>query len=274
MLRKMHRLTAYATGLRRYTETMKNFTTFLLCASLIFLSGFMSCEHQLTELIPTDPEHPAGMVRIPAGEVTLGAPEGDIEPQYLRKPEYRERTVFVDAFYIDTHEVTIAEYKAFVEETGFKGSGYNWWNESDPKNPVFAAYDAARAYAEWAGKRLPTPDEWEKAARGGLVGKRYPWGSDTPTEAHARIKRRNQPRPYVVPVGSYPPNGYGLYDMAGNLAEWVAGDFEHYGVTSAFVRGGSWHDSDWYLRNYTHDIVATFQHGYIAGFRCAADVPD
>ncbi len=246
---------------------------------IIFLVAIFSCddaEQMLTPLIPDTSEVPVGMVLIPAGEVLLGAPVSDVHVEQITHGIVDpERIVFVDAFYIDTHEVTIAEYQDFVEATGYN-QGYHWWRESTPRHPVFASYLAARAYAEWAGKRLPTADEWEKAARGGLVGKRYPWGNDTPTEAHGKIGNRNAPRPYTAPVGSYPPNGYGLYDMAGNLAEWVDEEYKIYGDTWSFVRGGSWFNADWFLRNYARDtlIASHPMHGYIAGFRCVADVTD
>ena len=261
---------------------MKNFAIFLLCASLIFLSGFTSCEPQLRELLPAaETDVPEGMVLIPAGEVLLGAPAADVEIEQIAHGVVDpEQTVFVDAFYIDTHEVTIAEYKAFVEATGYN-EGYNWWSESTPQHPIVASYHAAQAYAEWVGKRLPTGAEWEKAARGGLVGnQRYPWGNDAPTSAHARFKGESEwSKPYTMPVGSYPPNGYGLYDMAGNVAEWIAPEAGEsltvrHGLTFSSVRGGSWHDNEWYLRNYTRMQGYTGQHWEKAGFRCVTDVGD
>lgn len=253
---------------------------FFLAISLpFFLCGFSSCEPQLRELIPSQTDTTAGMVLIPAGEVLLGAPAADVETEQIAHGVVDpEHTVFVDAFYIDTHEVTIAEFQAFVGATGYN-IGYNWWRESTPQHPVFASYMAASAYAEWAGKRLPTASEWEKAARGGLVGQRYPWGNDAPTTQHAHFKSKLGPSPYTVPVGSHPPNGYGLYDMAGNVSEWVAPEVGEsliirYGETFSRLRGGNWHDGEWYMRNYTRPLAAVHvpAHWNIAGFRCVKDV--
>ena len=86
----------------------------------------------------------------------------------------------------------------------------------------------AMAYAKWAGKRLPTEAEWEKAARGGLIGAKYPWGNVPPNGTQCNLLDKNVDggNEYTTPVGSFPANGYGLYDMAGNATEWCLDEFQ------------------------------------------------
>jgi sulfatase modifying factor 1 len=216
-------------------------------------------------IIPPSPTLPqitgkdgAPMVLIPAGDFQMGSNDSDDE-----KPVH---TVYLDAFYIDIYEVTNAQYKKFMDATKYKEP--NYWNDSKfnaPNHPVVGVrWNDAVAYTKWAGKRLPTEAEWEKAARGGLVGKKYPWG-DNLTHDDANYSGTGGKDKWVntSPVGSFAPNGYGLYDMAGNVWEWCADwyDSKYYasspksnpkGPSSgerAVLRGGSWYFSfDSYLR--------------------------
>jgi formylglycine-generating enzyme required for sulfatase activity len=176
------------------------------------------------------------MVLIPAGEFQMGSNDGhDYE-----KPVH---TVYLNAFYIDKYEVTNAQYKKFVKATGHKGpEGYsyvngNWQNGFKPwTDPNFNGDDQpvgcvswkdAKAYAKWARKRLPTEAEWEKAARGGLVGKKYSWGNTLTHDAANYGGTGGKDKwEYTSPVGSFSPNGYGLYDMAGNVWEWCADRYD------------------------------------------------
>ena len=162
----------------------------------------------------------ARMVLIPAGTFQMGSTTGDSD-------EYPVHTVTLDAFYMDMHEVTNARYQKFVQSTGYPQPPLS-------HNPRFNAPDApvvrvnwrdAAAYAAWAKKRLPTEAEWEYAARGGLTGKRYPNG-DTITYADANFGNIGGADrwKWTAPVGNFPPNGYNLYDMAGNAWEWCFDD--------------------------------------------------
>ena len=184
--------------------------------------------------MPEDPkpEMPGSterMVLITAGEFQMG--DNDAEGREDSKPVH---TVHVDAFYIDTHEVTNAEYREFVlanprwQKARVGDPFYLFiWNGNDypsgkGNHPVTSvSWHAAMAYATWKGKRLPTEAEWEKAARGGLIGAKYPWG-DRIASWHANYDNGGG----TEAVGSYEPNGFGLYDVAGNVSEWCLDAYE------------------------------------------------
>ena len=173
------------------------------------------------------PACPENMVLIPAGQFEMGS--NDNEPFQ----DQRVYTVHVNAFYMDIHAVTNIEYKQFLIENPswqknqiedkFHDGDYllNWVGNNYPtekaNHPVtWVSWYSAMAYAMWAGKRLPTEAEWEYAARGGLSGKKYPWG-DMLSAARANYDRSVGD---TTVVGKYSANGYGLYDMSGNVWEW------------------------------------------------------
>lgn len=233
------------------------------------------------------PAVPPGMVLIPGGHFVMGK-DGDAD----HSPAHE---VYVDAFYLDKHEVTNAEYLKFVEETGarlpeFWGMERYWSGPKFPRHPVVGvAWTEAKAYAEWAGKRLPTEAEWECAARGGLLGKDYPGGDEIRANL-ANYWQWDILKPTgggIVSVGGYPPNRYGLHDMAGNVAEWVA-DFyggAYYkkspkknptGPKSGkfrVIRGGGWHSGPFCNRVYFRNALPPQWRDYNVGFRCAKDAP-
>jgi formylglycine-generating enzyme required for sulfatase activity len=189
------------------------------------------------------------MMLIPAGEFEMGSKDG-------HSHEMPVHTVYVDDFYIAQTEVTNAMYAQCVQAGVCASPGAGDFGKTEFANhPVgkVSWYDAV-AYCEWANGRLPTEAEWEKAARGGLEGKLYPWGDQDPV-CDRRAENGAQSllcvREGTVPVGSFPPNKYGLYDMAGNVWEWVnscyrdypytAGDGREYKFASCnrVLRGGS-----------------------------------
>ena len=173
-------------------------------------------------------ETPEGMVLIPAGQFQMGSNDGWEDEQPVH-------TVHIDAFFMDKNEVNNAKYRVFIlENPGWQKSRIQsryhdgdylalWSGNSYPsgkaKHPVtHVSWYAAMAYAQWAGKRLPTEAEWEYAARGGLAGKKYPWG-DTISPNDANYNAGPHGAPYAA-------NGYGLYDMAGNVWEWCLDEYD------------------------------------------------
>ncbi len=197
------------------------------------------------------------MVLIPAGEFEMGDAFNEDGDQ-----ELPVHTVYLDTFYIDKYEITNAQYARFLNEYGKTTDpaghtlidiGSHWCkivkygNTYKPlagyeNHPVvYVSWYGAAAYAQYYGKRLPTEAEWEKAARGGLVMNRYVWGDQWPPPKGAgnfydetaqeewgccAIEGYDDGFVEPAPVGSFNPNGYGLYDMAGNVWEWCADEYD------------------------------------------------
>ena len=167
---------------------------------------------------------PENMVLIPAGEFQMGSDKG-------AKNEKPVHSVYVDAFYMDVYQVTLGQYRTFLHATGHGDlpkvtmADVKRFCPTEQHPVVSVTWLDAMAYAQWAGKRLPTEAEWEKAARGGLVGKTYPWGNAI-DRSKANYRHRHFSLPKPTPVGSYSANGYGLYDMAGNVWEWCLDAYE------------------------------------------------
>jgi formylglycine-generating enzyme required for sulfatase activity len=172
------------------------------------------------------------MILIPAGYFTMGSPKGKGNDD-----EHPAHKVWISAFYIDQTLVTFDEYDKFCDATGrqkpsdgfisysFKIQSPHWGRAKRPA--LNLSWKEAEDYCQWAGERLPTEAEWEKAARGGTDSAFF-WGSDAGKATDYAWYVLNS-RYEIWPVGTLKPNPYGLYDMAGNLWEWV---------------------SDWYSRDY------------------------
>ena len=220
------------------------------------------------------------LVLVPAGPFAMGS---------------SRREIVLAAFYIDRTPVTNEQFHAFVKATGYApdddGSArflQHFRNGKPPrgeeKHPVtYVSWTDAKAYAAWAGKRLPTEAEWEKAARG-TDGRKYPWGKADPTPSHASFG--NQKRG-PVPVGSFPDgvSPYGVHDMAGNVWEWCEDvfdeDFYESGPThnprlvhparraQLVMRGGSWMYDASSLRTWARIGFEAHYRFAGGGFRCA-----
>jgi len=196
------------------------------------------------------------MVLVPAGEFYFGP-----DRVKLSLPD----------FYIDRFPVTNAEYKKFVEATGAPEPTH-WrrgtWPEGKADHPVVnVTWEQAAAYAEWAGKRLPTEEEWEKAARG-TDGREWPWGS---TFDPSRCNTNESGIWDTTSVGKYSPAGdspYGAADMAGNVWEWIGGKPSPLRMP---LRGGDWLDTKEEARTHSRRMHTPKRKNDFIGFRCAAD---
>ncbi len=200
---------------------------------------------------------PEDMLLIPAGEFQIGS--SNKRTKIRKKPTDK---VYVDTFYMDKYPVTNAQYKVFIDANPQWGkpSKRAEWNRVKKILSIFGKYHdgnylkhwhgnnfpvgkddhpvthiswyAAMAYAEWAGKRLPTEAEWEKAARGGLTGQKYPWGDLMDSNMVFCGKGIGE----TTSVGQYPPNNYGLHDIVGNVWEWCLDEYAPNYYTSSPVR--------------------------------------
>ena len=280
------------------------------------------------------------MVRIEGGSFLMGSDAFYPEERPVHRVE-------VDGFWIDRHQVTVAEFRRFVKATDYvtvaerpldpamypdadrallvpgalvfhKTAGpvdlndyRNWWDyvpgaswrrpegpgstlNGRDRHPVTqVAYEDAEAYATWAGKELPTEAEWEFAARGSLEGTAFTWGDEHFPRGKAMANTWQGEFPWqnelldgyerTSPVESFPPNGYGLYDMAGNVWEWTE-DCYHPNYSGApndgaawtagecksrVLRGGSWGNFQTFLRSATRYPANPALANNLYGFRVA-----
>lgn len=189
--------------------------------------------------------------------------------EFLYGPDREKATV--EAFYIDRFPVTNAEYRVFVEATGWEQPAH-WrrgtWPEGKADHPVVqVTWDSALAYAQWAGKRLPSEREWERAARG-TDGRAWPWGNAFDP---ARCNSSESGIWDTTPVGHYSPAGdspCGAADMAGNVWEWIGG------LPSPLrmpLRGGNWLDGREEAQTYSRRMHTPKRKNDFIGFRCAVE---
>ncbi|MGE0822245.1 MAG: formylglycine-generating enzyme family protein [Candidatus Binatia bacterium] len=198
------------------------------------------------------PEIKGEMVAVPAGDFFMGCNEKvDNECFDNEKPG---RTVNLPAFAIDKTEVTVAAYRQCVEgkecsEEGLERYGScNWGKEGRENHPINCVdWNQAGAFCQWAGKRLPTEAEWEKAARG-TDGRKYPWGDEWDGRK-ANVNGTEDGYEQTAPVSSFPTGAspYGALDMAGNVWEWTA-DWYDKEKKYRSLRGGSWTAHPQYAR--------------------------
>jgi formylglycine-generating enzyme required for sulfatase activity len=228
-------------------------------------------------------EDGAVLVYVPAGKFTMGSDDGDAD----EKPVH---TVRLDAFWIDQTEVTNKQYAACVaagrcdapsQTNSYKRASYYGNSEFDEFPVVYVNWEKAKTYCEWAGKRLPTEAQWEKAARG-TDARIYPWGNDALNKDFLNYSLNLGD---TTKVGSYDvgKSFYGAYDMAGNVLEWVNdwyGDTYYQSSSSSknplgpntglyrVLRGGAWNHSYSYVCSTHRDSYDPAYSSYFVGFRC------
>ena len=237
---------------------------------------------------PIMDDYGVSMALIPAGPFEMGSTQDDSDAS---SDEFPQHAVYLDAYYIDQTEVTNAMFAQCVAaDICDPPGGSNYGDQTYADHPVvYVSWNDAQAYCEWRGARLSTEAEWEKAARGGLEGKQYPWGDEGPV---CTLGAENGAKYYdnagcddtgTEPVMSYSANGYGLYDMVGNVWEWVADwyDREYYGTSPSenptgpesgeyrILRGGSWDDLVGRVRSANRDRYTLDSTWSNDGFRCA-----
>lgn len=265
----------------------------------------------LLSMVPVaDASGEDGMVFFKASCFNMGCGSWTDECDNDEKPVHQ---VCLDDFYMDTHEVTVQEYRVFADDEELAPDGCLSWNgekwnfsrkrswddtgfEQTESQPVACInWYRADQYCKWAGKRLPTEAEWEYAARGGGRKLKYCWGYGQPSAniSDESFGKKFAGRPiwkgyddgfvHTAPVGSFKANKAGLYDMTGNVWEWVADWYSeiYYGNSpkknpqgpekgmARILRGGSWFDNPAELRLSDRSWNSPHVRNYYNGFRCA-----
>ncbi|PYS52805.1 MAG: formylglycine-generating enzyme family protein [Acidobacteria bacterium] len=226
----------------------------------------------------TTPTAPAGMVYVPGGEFTMGR---DNDPTGYESPAHK---VTVKPFFMDTYEVTNEDFAKFLADTHNMYSTQIQYSRivshDTARQPVTGVtWNMAKAYADWAGKRLPTEAEWEYACRAGTT-EDYAGNLDSMAWYDANSGNKTHP------VGQKQANGFGLYDMHGNIWEWCedvwhnsyngaptdGGAWLSSGVQEQVLRGGSWHSAAWHLRSARRSKYSPDVGSFMTGFRLVAVV--
>ena len=190
--------------------------------------------------------------------------------------------VKIDAFYMDCTEVTVGQFKKFLRATAHRYNTGYWeqvyrYSPTDEHPMIYVSWHDAISYCNWAGKRLPTEVEWDRAARGGLVDKEYPWGDDLRMSRdyanYDGTGNKDRWDDQTAPVGRFAPNGYGLYDIIGNVWEWCADSYDD-DQDNRVLRGGSWDNLSFGLRITDRSFHLPNDADNYFGFRCVAELSE
>jgi formylglycine-generating enzyme required for sulfatase activity len=223
------------------------------------------------------PAAPARLVwrSIPSGRSWMGCVPGDIECGDAEKP--RVRIEFGQPFEMLDREVSTNDFRAYAAAASTTVPRQPEWYADGTHPVVNVTWDEAQAYCSWAGGRLPTEEEWEYAARGGVDSNIFPWGDDFTGQANGRHEFPSEAFDWTSPVGSFAPNAYGLHDMAGNVWEWTASEFtpthatrpERPGYDERTIKGGGFDNLAPRLRVSERRALSRLgRHNIYVGFRC------
>ena len=239
----------------------------------------------------TDTRSGVKFVLIPAGSFTMGCTAGDGECDADERPAHR--VTLTRPYYVAETETTVGQYGAYARATGASRPASPGFAQGEDHPVVNVSWSDAEAFCRFAGGRLPTEAEWENAARGGREGNKYPWGNSISHDdanygkdqccggaTGGRDQWMN-----TSPAKSFSANGFGLYDMAGNVWEWVGDwyDGSYYGRSPSadptgpsagqrrVLRGGSWDVFPRYLRVSYRYRDSPDGRSDVVGFRCARD---
>jgi len=299
---------------------LHEFRVFLLLIISFLLAGFPAAQAVRQPLSPVRARISAvkkdtRMALVPRATFQMGTDASEvmhlqqlfnIKRADLFAAELPQHTVTIASFYLDRHEVTNAQFKGFIDKNlvwradriplKYQNGNYlkDWSGNDYPKgkadHPVVnVSWYASVAYCQWAGKHLPTEAEWEYAARGGLTSKAFPWGDEAVDKSRANYYGSGIGG--TTTVGSYAANGYGLFDMAGNVWEYMADEWGPYSSsaqvnpvgggnlfldktylevsTRRVIRGGSWGGAPVNLRVTYRDSHPADGARDFVGFRCA-----